>query len=179
MGLLPSIRSLSHTRTHTEAHTHFFAITPLPHPTPLPQHLIAHVMSCSEWDYLCGGTWGPCASGAPPAGPHLQGIHLGWCFLWSTGAKTSALLSASGLVTLNPPQLAPPFLLSHPLWAFCFPNYSLQRGGLPFETCGGGWGLEQTTKHRSIPKPEMSLWQDTCYFHPSSFNFAPSPLTAH
>lgn len=76
----------AHTRTHI--HTSSSSPSP-PHRASPTQHLIAHVMSCSEWDYLCGGTWGPCALGAPPADPHLQGIHLGWCFLWSTGAKNS------------------------------------------------------------------------------------------
>ena len=154
--------------THTHTHTHVHTSSPLPsppHPAPPPQHLIAHVMSCSEWDYLCGGTWGPCALGAPPAGPHLQGIHLGWCFLWSAGAKTSALLAASGLVALGPPQRSLPPPPSHPLWALCFLNYSLQRGGLRFETCGGGWGLALTHEAPEHPGAwDVSLWQDTCYF---------------
>lgn len=153
-----------YTYPHTHVHTSSPSTSP-PHPAPPPQHLIAHVMSCSEWDYLCGGTWGPCALGAPPAGPHLQGIHLGWCFLWSAGAKTSALLAASGLVALGPPQPPLPPPPSHPLGAFCFLNYSLQRGGLRFETCGGGWGLALTHEAPEHPGAwDVSLWQDTCYF---------------
>lgn len=47
--------SPSHTNTHICTYT-LLCHYPPPHRTPPPQHLIAHVMSCSEWDYLCGGT---------------------------------------------------------------------------------------------------------------------------
>lgn len=59
-------------------------------------------------------------------------------FFMKRRGKNLALLTASGPVALGPPQLPPSPPPSHPLGAFCFPNYSLQRGGLPFETCGGG-----------------------------------------
>lgn len=45
--------------THFNTHSHmrlFFLAIALPSPRRPPQHLIAHVMSCSEWDYLCAGT---------------------------------------------------------------------------------------------------------------------------
>lgn len=153
---------------YTYAHTCVHTSSPsssAPHPAPPPQHLIAHVMSCSEWDYLCGGTWGPCALGAPPAGPHLQGIHLGWCLLWIAGAKTSAFLACIWPSCIRPSK-ALPFLLHPPTpLGLCFLNYSLLRGGLRFETCGGGWGLALTHEAPEHPGAwDMSLWQDTCYF---------------
>lgn len=175
MGLLPSIHLLSLTRTHTGAYTLLchHPLTPSLSPTP------ALNCPCNELQWMGLLVWRYLRTlciGGTSCRPSSPGNTFRMMFSMKHRGKN---LSASGLVTLNPPQLAPPSLASHPLWAFCFPNYSLQRGGLPFETCGGGWGLELTTKHRSIPKPEMSLWQDTCYFHPSSINFAPSPLTAH
>lgn len=53
--LLPPTPHNTDTNTHTNVHTSLPSSS-TPHPAPLPQHLIAHVMSCSEWDYLCGGT---------------------------------------------------------------------------------------------------------------------------
>lgn len=80
---------------------------------------------------------------------------------------------------IRPSKSAP--LLLHPLTTsgpFCFPNYSLQRGGLRFETCGGGWGLALTHEAPEHPQAwDMSLWQDTCYF--SILDQPPPPPTTH
>lgn len=116
--------------------------------SPPPQHLIAHVMSCTEWDYLCGGTWGPRALGGTSCRPSSPGNTFRMMFsMKHKGQKPRHSFSASGLVQRYRPSTLvweqPP---AHrgPLRLFCFHNYSLQRGGLPFETCGGGWGLALT-----------------------------------
>lgn len=131
---------------------------------------------------------------------HLRTLHIGGTscrpsspgntfkddvFYEVQGQKPNALPAASGLVASGPPQ-PPPTLPSTPRGAFCFPNYSSQRGGLRFETCGGGWGLELTHEAPEHPGAwDVSLWQDTCYFSILSILNQPRPsaskytLTTH
>lgn len=161
MGLCyPSILSYTH------AHTHFFAITL---PTPPRSSTPALNCPCNELQWMGLLVWRHLRTlciGGTSCRPSSPGNTFRMMFSMKRRGKNLSSPRCIWPSCIRPstasPSPPPPF---YPLGAFCFLNYSLQRGGLCFETCGGGWGLALTHKAPEHPGAwDVSLWRDTCYF---------------
>lgn len=169
-----------HTLTHTHIYTSSSPSPSPPHAAPPSQHLIAHVMSCSEWDYLCGGTWGPCALGGTSCRPSSPGNTFRMMFSMKRRGKNLSSSCCIWPSCIRPSTASR--LLPHPLtpwgpFVSLIIHYREVAFALKPVEVDEAWPWP--TKHRSILEPETCLCDRTPVISPSSINLAPSPLTTH